>query len=222
MKVINLYYKLKNLYVAFVAPIYQKTENRISTNIENGFYIIAKQKKDVCYNYCIDIFTENKYICFSYAPYDLPKYNLEKYFVTQISPISQAINDAGLKIISKKELIFLYNELNDIKEDKEETQEEPNKIDDPLLTMLLTTKNKIVESNLSEKEKNEKKEILINLTDEYMTLLLKYDKNIGFSGYRYDLWKKYADKVAQIELQLLKKDNNLEEQLQEFQKILKK
>lgn len=221
-----MFYKIKNLCVAFVAPVYKKNEEVISANSENGFYIIAKQEteKNGGYNYCIDIFNGNKYMCFSCTPYNLLKYNLEKYFVTQIHPISQCIND-GSKKISKKELISLYNELNDVEEDKEKIQQEPNKIDDPLLTMLLKTKDKIVESNLSEKEKEEKKETLINLATEYMTLLLKYDKNTGFNSYKYDLWKKYADKVAQIELQLFNNknnSNNLEEQLEEFQKILKK
>ena len=216
-----MYYKLKNLCVAFIAPVYRK-ENSVFTNPENGFYIIAKQEKNGSYNYCIDIFNENKYMCFSSARPVWLQYNLEKYFVTQISPISQYFDIEGVNLIRKKELKELYKDLNGI--GKEKQPEVLNKIDDPLLTMLLDTKDKIVKSNLNEIEKEEKKEILINLATEYMTLLLKYDKNIGFARYKYELWKKYAEKVAQIELQLFnnqKNSNNLEEQLQEFQKIIK-
>ena len=139
-----MYYKLKNLCIAFVAPIYQKEDNLILTNSEKGFYIIAKQETNGSYNYCIDIFTGNKYMCFSSVRPILLKYNLEKYFVSATYPINKYIDETGLNKISKKELKTLYKNLNGIGEKNEEFEEESNKIDDPLLTMLLKTKNKIV------------------------------------------------------------------------------
>lgn len=222
-------YKVGDLHIVRLGRVREVDEETLEINhIENPFVIVKEywHNSQKHLENCNDVFNNTLYYRFSGLSHVGGIYFQYQSPLSTIFPTKEKI--------TKKELIKLYNELNEL--DKEETNEQDkedevkndtpqnnneddNKIEDRILKLILTTTDKINALDLSNEKRTEILTSLKTLAEYYISTLITL-KSQGqnpttLSSPITELELECKNKIAEIELSLndVEKTENLKKQL---------
>jgi len=205
-------YKVKDLHIIRLGQITDVSNGKKTiTYFDNNSYVIVQKYHYNKYTeeetHCYDLFNNTKYYLFTAFSKKLEV----KY--TYVAPLSVCFPNQ--KFVTKKELIELYNELNDINTNEEEIPQEDkeNKIlEDNILKLISAEIDKINSLNLKEERRlkivNSLKDIAEYYVTNYINIKSEKQQNINFESPLTQLKLECSKKIAEIDAQLYETAQN--------------
>lgn len=220
------WYNINSLSIARVRQI-KESHNRIFGIEETEFstFVLNKEKKiKIVGSYDrvptrYDIINNSCYIEFKTLDYFDMSNNQNLLYIMDLELLRNYLKlDANVKRISKKELITIYNQLNNLapkKEKIEETKKDVNNITNPFFIEILRLRTIITESTSDEKKDIYIKKLTKIGKDYTETLINNYEKIKYNPDYEFEILNNFLSLLSDLELEI--SNNN---QLSDYERNL--
>lgn len=233
-------YNTEDLYVGILTGIDLidgKNMSLVNINGSKPFIILKKIIEEVERSYYydqnmlfwgVDIFTNKKYLLLASNGFTAhKKLSAGSFVITKSVPIEQFM-DVPKLIISKNELLKIYEKINAVSsyDDVSSKGADDINIKDGFLRLILKTNEKLSSSNLDINEKDKFSQKLVSLAKEYIdrisnlqtnTIVLTFDTESS-------IFMEFVNKLVGIELEIDNESSrhvsNLQDQLESLKKIL--
>ena len=212
-------YDIEKLYVVEIGKIKFKDSKRDTISINTSRKQIALSDNDKF----IDVLNSQIYYLWNQTTYSFKEEHMNSYYVYNYDLLEWSEYKTSKTKLTENDIREIVSIMNDEKqEEKQKTSK--HEIKDPVLNMILDTKEMINFYEISEDKKSELEEKLCNCGNQYVTEL-KRIMGDNYTSLRWILIKKIATIVASIEIEIIsypKKYENLIEDTEEFNKQFKK
>ena len=206
-------YDIEKLYVVEIGKIKYKDSKRDTISINTSRKQIALLDNDKF----IDVLNSQIYYLWNQEE------NINSYYVYNYDLLEWSEYKASKTKLTENDIREIVSIMNDEKqEEKQKTSK--HEIKDPVLNMILDTKEMINFYEINEDKKSELEEKLCNCGNQYVTEL-KRIMGDNYTSLRWLLIKKIATIVASVEIEIMsypKKYEYLIEDTEEFNKQFKK